>query len=75
MNPLNRDFFMVYLPLLTCGWYAGWFARGWWEARASRLEAALLKYGSHKVSCELYYEAGGRCNCGFDAALSGEGEK
>jgi hypothetical protein len=33
MNPLNRDFFMVYLPLLTFGWYAGWFARGWWEAR------------------------------------------
>jgi hypothetical protein len=42
------------------------------ESRATRLEAALLKYGSHKVGCELYYEAGGRCNCGFDTALRGE---
>jgi hypothetical protein len=40
-----------------------------------RLRDLFLTYGRHNRNCEAVTESGGHCGCGFDAALSGEGEK
>lgn len=44
------------------------------EARAQTLREALEKYGNHKPGCMRYMSAlsgGGKCTCGYDAALGG----